>query len=1155
MVRAIDDGDCVSFGPTGASSPRLLVLEVYEADRNVKHVRAVETRVNVEINIELHDDWAETAISCGYTARVILVTTDGTYFPWRTEHQKEKPIIVNQDDNFFIAHPDTLVSGTAVSDSFRCLRKSVITARCPPSLPAGSFIGQAALFGSMIHDLFQNILVLDSNTRDYSTAQELSQMGGVDIMSFFELVEDVVSNHADELFAASISLSHTRQVLHKVIPQIVTWYETFMGFGNYNNTTGVSTSAGKMMRNVIVTKVHDIEELVWSPVLGLKGKIDASVHLRIDDQHCGIAVLELKSGKGGGYSAVSHSAQVSLYNLLLSDRNSAPVRQGLLTYIRYQEALQAVRDSEQKEPSKPPPPQQKGGTMDHRLVIPPRAETVGLIMQRNRIAAHLRIEADIEDLPPLLQGSPDTCEMCFASDSCLVQHKLLENGCDQSAEAGPGKELFRSKTMHLSHLHMHYYTFWRNVLADEEEYAARNSRHVWAMEAGRKEAVGKCVSNLVLLTQRDDNGNESPHQLLPPGQRTIAEFQRHFAAKDFSKNLLSSGVSVGDFVVVSAQEVRSDNGRAVAPSEGSETWQCALTNGFVHSLTPNTIFVTVDRSLGAWVLHQHVEVADVIWRIDAEEIFSSHNTAKRTLDTLFYSDEAREGMKRLRELIIDRREPMFHHETAADVNDVVLKVDDDQGNSDHEVYLNEDQLQALRLSLRAIDYLLILGMPGTGKTATLAAIVIAHAKRGRSVLLCSHTNSAVDNLLLRLLNLGFDDFVRLGRNLNVVDEKIRRFHMSTIKEEQDSMEDVERVVMSKQVVATTCLGINHWVLERQKQFDIVVVDEASQMLQPICIGPLQYVGGSFVLVGDHYQLAPLQRAGEKSGRRQGQSGRRQGRQIGSNTGTSESAHNIDKKTGMNDAGLRSDESLFRRLCGRRPETMVLLSRQYRMAKDIMRLCNEVVYGGSLQCGNEEVSMQRLSTDYTLGTETRGGRGRKDKISWLHAVRDSGQQVVFVDCGQTESIGETNKVKVGKQSRESDVENQAEASVVAQCVHQLVKDGVSVYDVTVLTPFRAQVEFIRGKLRHEATTRDCQVSTIDQYQGKDNKCVMISMVKRGEGGIGPLMRDWKRLNVAMTRAKEKLIIVGCAETLSKGSHFLEYLMKFLKANDMIVTARR
>lgn len=1124
-----------SVGPTGASSPRLLVLEVGDVQATStgapgKLIRTIETRVYTEIAILLYGDWIQTLVSPGDVVRVILTTKGFTFNPWHTEQQQRSPIAVDDDNNFFIVHPDTLISGTTISDSFRCLRKSVITSRCPPSIAPDSFIGEAALFGSMIHDLFQNMLVLDSSTRDYSNAYELSQSDGVDIMSFFELVEDIVNNHADELFAASISISHARQVLHKVIPQIVNWYETFMGFGNFHKTNGVPISEGKHTRNVVVTKVHDIEELVWSPVLGLKGKIDASVHLRIDGSDCGIAVLELKSGKPSGYSAISHNAQVSLYNLLLSDRNSTSVCHGLLTYISYKEALQALRENSAEMPvvinnsgADGSPPQ---SVMNHRLIIPKRTETIALIMQRNCIAAHVRIEADIEDVPPLLEGRPDTCDMCFASDSCLIQHKLLEGGDTESAERGPGKELFLKKTGHLTALHMKYYEFWRSVLADEEEYAAKNASSVWTMKASQKETCGKCLSNLVLAS-RSDVQQFSPHELLGPGQRTIAEFRRAGGKLDTLGSLVGHGVSVGDFVVVSADDQRqvhsTGHSRRV---EGSETWQCALTNGFVQSITTDVISITVDRSLVAWALHQGVDVNDVVWRVDAEEIYASHNTAKRTLDLLFYAEESKEGMQRLRELVVDRRAPTFHNETTMKLR--CNGADWDDGVQ----FLNEEQRQALELSFRAIDYLLILGMPGTGKTATLAAIITAHAKQEKSILICSHTNTAVDNLLRRLLSMKFEDFVRLGRNLNVIDDRIRPFHASTISAGATSMEELERTIMAKQVIATTCLGINHWVLQRRKKFDVIVIDEASQMLQPICIGPLQFLGGFFVLVGDHYQLPPLQRAGQMFGRRQARIA---------------SLHTHDDNAEWaSDAFVgNSEESLFRRLCERGSEAMVMLSRQYRMALDIMHVCNEIVYGGSLRCATEDVEKQKLKTTYVRRM------GGEDK-DWLQAVRDTDKRLVFIDVRKPESALEVRDLSTkGKAGGEGVAENPVEAAVITEGVSKLVEDGLEAKNITVLTPFRAQVQLISGRLKAISGTRDCEVSTIDQYQGKDNKCVVVSFVKSGHGGVGPLVRDWRRLNVALTRAKQKLILVGCVTTLSKGSHVLQHLVHYFRSNDLIV----
>lgn len=1429
-----------SVGPTAASSPRLLVLQVTE-DQAAKSLRVLDTRANCELAIRLEGQWVLTHVEPGHVARVILFQSDGRYRRWRTADHVATVISVTDASNLFIMHPDTLVTGTTVSDSFRCLRKSVLSARTPMGMDGASIGGEAALFGSMIHDLFQNVLVLDSHTRDYSTDQQLSQDGGPDVMSFFEAVDDVLNRHSDALLAASIPVPHALKVMHKIVPRVYQWYKQVMGCGNYLNTEGVLIPAsGKTLANVIVTQVHDIEELVWSPVLGLKGKIDASVHLRVNGDDKGIAVLELKSGKAAGLTAQSHSAQVSLYTLLLSERNERPVTDGFLTYIRYQRALKSVREDEARErearnlgvlssaaindgngssghnrermgtaptgvASQGAPPGGRiklGETMGkfeddvcHRLVPIMRGELISLVMQRNNVARYLRMDCDVEDLPPVLEHQKDTCMRCFAADSCMVQHRLLEGGTENSVADGPGAEMFIERAGHLTADHAAYYRFWRNVLADEEEQATRNGRSIWTrpgtVKEGGGEGGGRCASDLELMVNDVDNvpshgqtqvvetqipgtgqwtsmavgdvmtggvgdgdggyASSSPHALLPPGAHTTACFRRRHTRSD-GRTLLQCGLSPGDYVIVSAEKRVTvptasqwqqrdgpvqTNDHAGADGdlelEGCATWQSALTNGFVQQVSATAISVSVDRSLAAWTTHQGLSVSDVVWRVDGEETVVSHVTAKRTLETLFMSEDVKPGMTRRRQLIVDGVTPTFrnsiHHqhqhpqtENVTDISSATvaghakqqtngpvnghgrgsgtakvkisvsssltkslnaalqkrygnenttavagskkqvnekppLDHSDNQDNpncsQDSLMHgLNDEQRRAVELSFQARDYLLILGMPGTGKTATLAAIVAAHALQGKSVLVCSHTNMAVDNLLLRLIANGFTDIMRLGRNLNVIDEAIHDYHVSRLearaREQQMQAQtqgqqdggggggrdwgSVERAIEGVRVVATTCLGIGHWMLQRRKEFDLVVVDEASQMTQPVCIGPLLFAKGAFVLVGDHYQLPPLQRAAVGTGRRLTKLDSDHHSVRGSEH-TSNGAYTPIHGNGENENGnaggdaqidakvrdqrsagyfrsthhrlspkYMSEESLFRRLCVRHPQAMVLLARQYRMADGIMNLCNELVYSGSMQCGDRAIGSRRLQSTWkppsSLDDQQQKQQQQKrplssssSSLSWLHQVRDPAVQVLFVDTGginarnanYPEINGGTDAVDV----KEGHVLNDVEARIIAQSVDCLTCDGVADENITVLSPFRAQVDLVRKVLKrkrrdgiaaqqypmanvgndnddhHHPAARAVVVSTIDQYQGKDNDCIFVSLVRTGHGvandaedgktvGVGQLLRDWRRLNVAMTRAKTKLVFVGCARTMTKGgSHFLKHLVQYLSSCGAVV----
>jgi DNA replication ATP-dependent helicase Dna2 len=215
--------------------------------------------------------------------------------------------------------------------------------------------------------------------------------------------------------------------------------------------------------------------------------------------------------------------------------------------------------------------------------------------------------------------------------------------------------------------------------------------------------------------------------------------------------------------------------------------------------------------------------------------------------------------------------------------------------------------------MSAKDYALVLGMPGTGKTTTIAHIIRTLVAKGKSVLLTSYTHTAVDNILLKIRSdkIGI---LRLGASAKIHPE-VREF-ATLAAEPKDSLEALEKSWMEPPVVATTCLTINHPLFSR-RIFDYCIVDEASQITLPVCIGPIR-MAQKFILVGDHYQLPPL----------------------------------VQNKEAM-EGGL--DVSLFKLLCEAHPQAVVSLEHQYRMCADVMLLSNTFIYSGRLKCGTPNVA--------------------------------------------------------------------------------------------------------------------------------------------------------------------------------------------------------
>jgi DNA replication ATP-dependent helicase Dna2 len=420
-----------------------------------------------------------------------------------------------------------------------------------------------------------------------------------------------------------------------------------------------------------------------------------------------------------------------------------------------------------------------------------------------------------------------------------------------------------------------------------------------------------------------------------------------------------------------------------------------------------------------------VVVADEPIELRRLDVYPSEIGVDRQLTALH--DAVLKGDADRKDVLFGRREPAFSGERGRYIDN------------------NDAQNDAVNAAIRAEDFALIHGPPGTGKTYTLAHAVRALVDRGERVLLSAFTNRAVDNAIEALEAQGFTDVVRWGSETGVRDD-MERYRL----DRTGDPEERAAALSEANVVAATTAACGSRALKAQS-FDVAVVDEAGQLTEPGTFLATT-LADRFVLVGDHRQLPPVVRAENE---------------------------------------LR--ESLFERLIELAPDAAVMLDRQYRMSQRIQYFPSEEFYDGKLRPANAEVAGQRLAdldgvdTD-ALPTELSGG-------------------VRFIDPDGS-ATGNTNPV---------------EADRVAAIVEAFLDAGVDREDVGVIAPFRAQVAEISRRCS------DVAVDTVDRFQGSSKEVVVVSFVATGELS-SPIFEDHRRVNVALTRAKKALVLVGDREAL-------------------------
>jgi DNA replication ATP-dependent helicase Dna2 len=388
--------------------------------------------------------------------------------------------------------------------------------------------------------------------------------------------------------------------------------------------------------------------------------------------------------------------------------------------------------------------------------------------------------------------------------------------------------------------------------------------------------------------------------------------------------------------------------------------------------------------------------------------------------------------------------------------------------------LNEEQLEATRRALAAEDYLLVQGPPGTGKTSVVAEIARQAIARGKRIGLAGFTNQAVDNALRRIIASGERNLVRLGHEYGVA-EDIRPYRLVERASHGAGREELPDLIRIRETLAQAALVASTaatWASESYDgvgeplRFDLALIDEATQLTVPALVGALRFAR-RFVLIGDTRQLPPLARSEEAA-----------------------------------EEGLK--RSLFEALWERHGAVAgVTLTRQYRMHPIICAFPSETFYDGALVADGEA---RTATLELNLPP--------KDASA---AVLDPTRPLVFVDVRLADGALEPASKASASQ-----------ADVVRKLVLALRRAGLPAEEIGVIAPYRAQVAAIRQRLAQAGETH-ITIDTVDRFQGAERQVILLSFGGTPVEGTGRGGRDFladaRRLNVALTRARRKLILVG------------------------------
>ncbi|MGM0640489.1 MAG: IGHMBP2 family helicase [Thermotogota bacterium] len=651
-----------------------------------------------------------------------------------------------------------------------------------------------------------------------------------------------------------------------------------------------------------------------------------------------------------------------------------------------------------------------------------------------------------------------------------------------------------------------HYEKLKSAIKEERNAEIEATIHEIKNYSGKKrEEKGRAILNL--------DGKISGYEI---GGFTLIKYGR--------RKYIDTNISVGDEVLISKGDPLKSDYLATVTNIG---------NRYIE--------VAVSGNVPYWALKDT--------RID---LYFNDVTFTRMKEALFRFRNPEDNFKNLKKVLLEKKDP----EKVKLEHDLEL----------YDKNLNSFQKEAVNQSLSEKEIFLLYGPPGTGKTRTLSEIILQEAKRGNKVLASAESNIATDNLIEYLTNISNDfKIIRIGhparvsektKNLliyNAVKEKQSYKNAQKMREEMNeiietrskykkpnpslrrgmsddqikkyarnkksfrgvsakklksmskwirynemidelymSIKDLEEfaldsVIEESDIIVTTNATAGSDFL-KNRNFDVSVIDEGSQSMEPSSLISCTK-SEKLIMSGDHNQLPP--------------------------TILSEKSKEVLSKT------------LFQRLINKYSNNSYMLRIQYRMNKEIMFFPNKYFYDGKLIADEsvknhtiKDLTTKTIPDDYIL---------------------NENNLVLFLNTSYSKRKKEEQKT--GSKSRM----NYLEAEIIHKILEKFSVIDINLEKIGIISPYFDQIELIQDTIKDDFEKLP-EISTVDGFQGREKEIIIISNVRSNEYSKIGFLKDYRRLNVSITRAKRKLIIIGDSETLIENENF-KNLINYLREKEL------